>query len=148
MVLSTSLHPARREGTVMAIGTALRSRARVGLGAVAVTLLAVVAVVGPAAPARAAVINVSTTTDGVAGSLRSAITAANAAGDVVTINLAASATYDLTVCGTAEDANASGDVDLTASWAVTLNGNGSTVPQTCANARVFDHHGPGDLTLN
>lgn len=95
------------------------------------------------------IITVTTTTDGGAGSLREAISTANGAGAPVTIVLGASQTYDLTTCAAdPEDANVSGDLDLTASVTVALTGNNSTIRQTCTNARVFDHRGPGSLHLD
>ena len=112
-------------------------------------LTAAAATVVPALPAAAdTTITVTTTADGGPGSLRAAITTANASGQPVTIVLAAAATYDLTACGAApEDANASGDLDLTATQPVTITGNGATIHQTCTDRRVLDHHGPGALVL-
>ncbi|MFN8041433.1 MAG: choice-of-anchor Q domain-containing protein [Acidimicrobiales bacterium] len=111
-------------------------------------LTAAAAAVVPALPAAAdTTITVTTTADGGPGSLRAAVDTANASAQPVTIVLAAATTYDLTTCGAPEDANASGDLDLTATQPVTITGNGATIHQTCTNARVLDHHGPGTLTI-
>ncbi len=44
----------------------------------------------------------------------------------------------LTLCGGDEDANVGGDLDYTGTQALTLNGNGSTIEQTCADERLLD----------
>ena len=107
-------------------------------------LVASVSTVVVAAPAAAATVAVTTTTDVVNGadgvvSLREAVTQANAAADATVIDLAASASYQLTLCaGGVEDANAGGDLDHTGLQDLTVNGNGSTIEQTCAGERVID----------
>ena len=85
----------------------------------------------------------TTTADSVNGadgvlSLREAVNEANTAAGPTTIELAAASTYPLTLCGGDEDANAGGDLDSTGTQAVTVNGHGSTVDQTCAGERVVD----------
>jgi len=102
-------------------------------------------------PAYAATVTVDTTDDTVAPdgatSLREAIDLANAAGSDTTIELQAGATYELDLCGGAtEDANASGDLDYTAGDALTINGNGAVIEQTCSGERVF-HNTDGTATV-
>jgi len=96
-----------------------------------------------AAPAAAATVTVSTTSDVVDPadgviSLREAITEASAAGEATIIELAAAGTYSLTLCGAEEDANAAGDLDYVGTQPLSLLGHGSTVSQTCADERVLD----------
>ncbi|MGC5222833.1 choice-of-anchor Q domain-containing protein [Micromonospora sp. DT81.3] len=96
-----------------------------------------------ATPAMAATVTVTTTSDVVDGgdglvSLREAVTQANAAVDPTIIELAASSTYTLTLCGADEDANAGGDLDHTGTESLTLAGHGSIIEQTCAGERVLD----------
>src|SRR5437762_940078 len=69
---------------------------------------------------------VTTSTDGVAGSLRAAIIAANAnAGpDIVTVP---AGTYTLTITGANEDACATGDLDITGALTITGAGAGTTI---------------------
>ena len=69
--------------------------------------------------------------------LREAICIANN-GPVDTINLAASAMYVLSIAGTDEDANLTGDLDILAD--VTINGNDATVDANQID-RVFHIHG-------
>lgn len=69
--------------------------------------------------------------------LRAAIGEANAAAEVADITLASGATYVVSVGGV-EDANVSGDLDLTVS--ATIHGNGSTVDGNLLD-RVFQTHG-------
>jgi hypothetical protein len=77
---------------------------------------------GILAVVHAATIDVTTTRDNVAGSLRAAITAANSNNEDDTINLPAG-TYFLS--GEAnEDANASGDLDINTSHSITIIGEG------------------------
>ena len=65
------------------------------------------------------------TADGAPGSLRDAISQANGNGQDDTITLAAG-TYSLSLAGSGEDANASGDLDLTeAGFSLTIVGAGS-----------------------
>jgi hypothetical protein len=82
--------------------------------------------------------------DGGAGSLRQAITAANAAADADTINFAAglSGTIILSLAGP-DDSNAGGDLDILNP--VSIRGPGAnllTVRQTAPNERVFDVQPP------
>lgn len=110
--------------------------------AVLVSLVTSISVVAIATPAIAATVTVTTASDVVNGadgvvSLREAVTQANAAADATTIDLAASVVYALTLCG-ADDANVVGDLDLTGMNDVTVNGNGSTIQQTCAGERIID----------
>jgi len=88
------------------------------------------------------VIVVTTTADGVPGSLRAAFDTANTDGDDSEIVLQSGAIYLLTVCGATEDANANGDLDHTdTEKELTITGNGASVVQTCAGERVI--HGLG-----
>lgn len=101
--------------------------------------------------ASAATIAVTTTADGVPGSLRSAIGVASALAEDSIIQLAGGSTYDLNVCGADEDSNASGDLDVTGSRAITVTSLGAglaIVRQTCSLQRVVDHLGVGTLTLD
>jgi hypothetical protein len=77
----------------------------------------------------------STVADGAPGSLRAAIDLANATPEPSIIDLDGG-TYTLDLCGPDEGANASGDLDHTANQPLTINGNGSTIEQTCADQRV------------
>ncbi|HMJ11519.1 MAG TPA: choice-of-anchor Q domain-containing protein [Polyangiaceae bacterium] len=94
--------------------------------------------------------SVTNTADGGEGSLRAAITLANdSVAEEVRIEIAPG-TYALTRCGGRDDANASGDLDLTRARPVTLvapNGN-VVIRQTCPGERVLEAHGAGRLTLN
>lgn len=66
------------------------------------------------------------TADGAPGSLRDAISQANSNGEDDTITLSAG-TYALTLVGSGEDANASGDLDITeAGFSVVIQGAGRT----------------------
>ena len=128
----------------------MRLRALAGL----VSLLAAAVAVGLTAPSAAAlnVVDVTTTTDGGAGSLRAALDTAATDADDTEVVLQAGATYSLTVCGvTDEDANASGDLDIAATMvteSLTITGNGATIDGTGA-VRVFEVDGPGgNLWLN
>jgi hypothetical protein len=58
-------------------------------------------------------------------------------------------TYNLTISGTDEDANANGDLDVTEDVTITGTGN-PTIDQTVADQRVLDIPGPSgvSLTLN
>ncbi len=117
-----------------------------------------VPVVVLATPSAAATVTVTTTTDVVDGgdglvSLREAVHTANAAADATVIDLAAAGTYSLTLCGDDEDANVAGDLDYTGAQALTVNGSGSTIAQTCPDERVLDtldsttQVALGDLTI-
>lgn len=91
---------------------------------------------------------VTSTADGASGSLRAAISAANASrAAAVRIEIPAG-TYDLTDCA-ADDTNAGGDLDLTGRSAAELVAVGSNVVihQTCAGERVLDALGTGSLKL-
>jgi hypothetical protein len=111
-----------------------------------VPLAAAAGILLAAVPASADTDVVVTTTgdvvnvkDGVT-SLREAITAANTAGRATTIHLALDATYTLTRCGRLpeDDTNLGGDLDHTTAQPLTVEGNDSTVEQTCAGERVLD----------
>ncbi len=83
---------------------------------------------------------VTSTTDGAAGSLRDVLDQANADGDDSEIDLPEGATLDLDVCGAPvvdEDSNATGDLDYTEGYGLTINGNGTTIRQTCDAQRVL-----------
>jgi hypothetical protein len=99
----------------------LRSRATVA--AVVGTML--VAVSG-AGLALGATTDVTTTTDGGAGSLRQAIIDANANPGPDTINLPAG-TYTLSIAGTGEDAAATGDLDITDDLTISGAGAATTI---------------------
>ncbi len=134
------------------VGSSARSRARTPtLTAIvaAVVLLSAVTALAPATPAAAdTFITVTTTSDGGAGSLRAAVDTANAAATPTTIVLAAGATYDLTLCGATEDANTSGDLDLTGAHLVTIDADGAVINQTCSGERVLHSlTGTGGLTI-
>lgn len=90
-------------------------------------------------------------------SLREAITAANANGagaDSITVP---AGTYTLTIAGTGEDANATGDLDITAEVTINGAGAGSTIiqagtigyPSGSANGidRVIELHGTDTITF-
>ena len=106
----------------------------------AMFVLVVAAVVAAPAPAFAATIAVTTTADVVNKdkliSLREALTSANLAKGSTTIVLSA-ATYELDLCGPSDDTNATGDLDYTSTHALTIDGDGATIVQTCANQRVL-----------
>src|SRR5260370_11636643 len=70
--------------------------------------------------------NVTTTLDGVAGSLRQAVIAANAHPGADTIVLPA-ATYKLTLAGAGEDLAATGDLDITGDLKIKGAGADSTI---------------------
>ncbi len=127
--------PDRADRFILAsVGTStLRGRNRLLL---AVALVAA-GVVMTAAPAGAAVIEVTTTADGGAGSLRDAFAQASAAVEPTEIVLEAGATYVLDDC-------AEGDLDHTGGQPLTITGRGATIEQTCAGERVIETG--GDLT--
>ncbi|HEX5588406.1 MAG TPA: right-handed parallel beta-helix repeat-containing protein [Acidimicrobiia bacterium] len=89
------------------------------------------------------VVTVTTTDDGGAGSLREAFATADASSpDAVEIVLTTGAEYVLDDCG-------EGALSHTASNALTVTGNGSTVRQTCAGERVITNVGSaGHLTVS
>ena len=111
-----------------------------------VTTLGTIALLLQAGLASSAVFNVTTTTDGGAGSLRQAIIDANATAGADTINLPAG-TYALTIPGAGENAAATGDLDITDS--VTINGAGSAVTTVNAGGgftdRIFHVTGAGSV---
>ncbi len=101
-------------------------------------------------PASAATISVTTTDDELNSdgdcSLREAIQAANtdaavdactAGSGADTIDLPAN-TYTLSIAGTGEDANATGDLDITADLTITGAGQATTIIDGNATDRVFD----------
>src|SRR4051812_13256970 len=96
--------------------------------------LATAALVAVGAPAHASTFSPTAdpTVDGAAGSLRAAIVAAtNAGGD--TIDLAPGGTYTLTCAG--------GGTLSHGTTPLTINGNGATIHQTCADSRVLATQG-------
>ncbi|QYG94534.1 hypothetical protein HC251_20275 [Iamia sp. SCSIO 61187] len=114
------------------------ARARRWGAVVAAGAVAAATAVGTSAPAGAAVITVTTTVDGGAGSLRDAFAQASAAVEPTEIVLQDGATYELTDC-------AEGDLAHTGTQPLTITGNGATISQTCAGERVIDTD--GDLTV-
>jgi hypothetical protein len=115
------------------------ARVRNGLATLVVVVGGLVFVT--AAPASAAVIDVTTTADGGAGSLRAAFDTANGNGADTQIVLHAGQVYQLTVCppgANDEDGNADGDLDYTGQHALIIRGNGATIEQTCDGERVID----------
>jgi len=98
-----------------------------------------------ATPVSAAVINVSTTADVIDGgdgvtSLREAFIQADGNGQADTIVLGAGLTYSLTDCG-------AGELIHSAAQDLTIDGNGATIEQTCADTRLIDKTGPNTVTL-
>ncbi len=81
------------------------------------------------------------------GSLRQAIDQANTSSKQEVISLPAG-TYTLTSCGTPEDANASGDLDIVTNLGIWIvgEGAGATIRQTCGD-RVIDSLGSRWLSL-
>lgn len=105
----------------------------------------------------AGIINVTTTADVVASdgvtSLREAISQANSSAGTDTINLLA-AVYPISIsCGGDDDANAGGDLDITASDLVSIEGPSSasraviTLDASCTDERLIDLRGVGALTV-
>jgi hypothetical protein len=85
-------------------------------------------------------------------SLREAISEADALpaepGDRVEIALVPEGTYRLTRCdAAAEDANSTGDLDVTAPREVELLGLGRTIEQTCAGERVLHNRSDAGLRV-
>ena len=93
------------------------------------------------------VVVVTTTTDGVPGSLRDAVDIANSDADDTQIVLAAGATYQLTACGPDEDGNLSGDLDHVVPEGLRIVGNGATIEQTCPGQRVLHQTVAGTLVV-
>jgi len=127
------------------------SRARAGWAFLALTgslggsLASAIVTAAPAAAASTIVVTTTADTPSppVGASLRSAITTANAASEPVTIVLATGGTYELNRCGgppvvVDEHLNDSGDLDLTGTAAITIEGNGAVIRQTCGGERVLD----------
>lgn len=113
---------------------------RFGVPMVVVLTVASTAVFTMLAPtAEGATIVVTTTADGGAGSLRDAVAAANGAESTV-IELAAGEDYDLTCPG-------GGDLDHTGAQHLTIEGNGASIRQLCADERVIESSGLGGLDL-
>jgi predicted outer membrane repeat protein len=118
----------------------------------ALALFCSVPVLVLAPPAYAADIAVTTTADVVNAkdgltSLREAVSLANTAGSASTIVLAPQV-YTLSICGGAENANATGDLDHTADEPLTLDGGGATITQTCAGDRILHTtHASGSASL-
>ncbi len=120
----------------------------------AATAATAVAVVGASPAWAAGPFAVTTTADVVNGgdgvlSLREAINAAAADGTETIVQLAAGSTYQLTICaddGADEDLNADGDLDHLEAFQLTIQGNGSTIRNTCVNERVIET-GNAFLTL-
>lgn len=84
------------------------------------------------------------TQDGAA--LRAAVDTANSTSGTDTIDLVAGTTYTLTGGGASEDANGTGDLDVTGPLVV--NGNGATISAAGLDDRIFDVLAGGSLVLN
>ncbi|MFA5884892.1 MAG: choice-of-anchor Q domain-containing protein [Acidimicrobiia bacterium] len=115
--------------------------------AVALLSAGAVSVGGWTAPAGATTTTVTNTLDdGLETSLRAVLEAAGS-GDV--IELVPGATYQLTRCVESGDAGSqvTGSIgELSVFEAVTINGNGATIEQTCPSWRVI--HTQADFTVN
>jgi hypothetical protein len=125
-------------------------RTRLGAGAAATTLaLSGLAILTPTTAGAATTYDVTSLVDGAPGSLRAVLTAANGDTDASEINLPADADIRLDVCGPVfdEDGNAEGDLDHTSDQALTIDGNGATITQTCASQRVLHLTGTGATQL-
>jgi hypothetical protein len=88
--------------------------------------------------------------DGASGSLRAAISQANVNGEDDTINLQAG-TYNITLAGAGEDANATGDFDLTEaghSVRIVGAGAGATVIDAHSLDRIFHLHSSVTMVLS
>jgi hypothetical protein len=96
-------------------------------------------------PVQAAGFAVTTTADGGAGSLRDAITQANAnpGADVITVP---AGTYTLTIAGSNEDNNATGDLDINGDTTIVGAGSATTIIDADGLDRVF-HVRSGSSTL-
>lgn len=92
-----------------------------------------------ATPAAAAPIEVTTTDDGGAGSLREAVAQASADAGPDEIVLQPGATYQLDDC-------AAGELDHTDNDELSISGNGATIVQTCPDERVLAS--AGDVVLD
>src|SRR5437764_5354360 len=113
------------------------SRPVLAIAATVALTAAAVFVAAPSASAATFTPSPDPTVDGGAGSLRAAIVAATTAGGD-TIDLAAGGTYTLTCAG--------GGALSHGATPLTINGNGATIVQTCANSRVLGTL--GSLTLD
>ncbi|HMJ13075.1 MAG TPA: hypothetical protein VK524_16755, partial [Polyangiaceae bacterium] len=93
--------------------------------------------------------SVNTTEDAASGSLRDAITRANASTEAAVRIELPNGTYQLTRCGV-DDTNVGGDLDATTRASITLVGTGPSVVirQMCPGERVLDARGEGRLVLN
>jgi hypothetical protein len=100
------------------------------------TLVTMVLVAAP--PAKAASFDVTTTTDGGAGSLRDAVASASASLEANQIVLQPGETYALDLC-------LEGVLDYTSTQPLTIVGNGSTIRQTCAGEGVIESS--ADITV-
>ncbi|MEM9564819.1 MAG: right-handed parallel beta-helix repeat-containing protein [Actinomycetota bacterium] len=113
---------------------------------IAATLAIIAGLLGVSTTAvGAAVIDVTTTADVVDGgdgvtSLREAFTQADGNGQADTIVLGAGLTYSLTDC-------AAGELIHSEAQDLTVEGNGATIEQTCADTRLIDKTGPNTVTL-
>jgi len=114
------------------------SRARWWRAAVAAGTIVAVTGVGSSSPAAAATIEVTTTADGGAGSLRDAFAQASVAVEPTEIVLADGASYVLDDC-------VEGDLDHLGAQPLTITGGGATITQTCVGERVIESD--GDLTV-
>jgi uncharacterized protein DUF4347/Big-like domain-containing protein/low-density lipoprotein receptor class B len=95
-----------------------------------------------------AIYTVTTTTDGGLGSLRQAIIDANANAGTDTITFTGSGTYLLTIGGTAENAAATGDLDITDDLIIIGNGAKNTIIDGGGLDRVFDVRSGADVTIS
>jgi len=89
--------------------------------------------------AQASTIDVTTTTDGGAGSLRDAISLANSTPGPDVIQVPAG-TYTLSIAGRDEEANLTGDVDVTGDVTIVGAGAAGTVIDAAGIDRVLDVH--------
>ncbi|MBI2704149.1 MAG: right-handed parallel beta-helix repeat-containing protein [Actinobacteria bacterium] len=128
------------------------------LGVLAVGALAVATLAAVPSAGAATTVPVTTELDTVAAdgvtSLREAIDMANAATGPVTIvfDQPSTTVHQVGRCEAPEDANESGDLDLTSAQPVTIvgNANSTIIRGQCSapnSARLVDHRGPGSLTL-
>ncbi len=127
---------------------------RASSGAVLTLLVATALFLAASESAYAADFTVTKTADTADGtcdadcSLREAISAANAAAGADTITLPAG-TYTLSIAGTGDDVNATGDLDATETVAINGTGSASTIIDGGDIDRVFNTiSGTTDLTLN
>jgi hypothetical protein len=127
------------------------SGARRLAGLVATTVVAAgLALVAAAMPASAGTIAVTTTADVLAAdgqtSLREAVNQAEATAGLDSVVLAADQTYQLTLCA-ADNGNTgdSTDLDHVTGGSLVIEGDGSTIQQTCLGERIIEHD-PGAPT--